>query len=1301
LHVLEWVPRVPADERAAFETAMRAAGAAHYVIWEPGEDGTLVEAGQRAEYFPVAFIEPIERYALAVGLDLGSQDVGTAALMRARDRAETSASGRVRLLGPGPQRYGVRVFVPVYKAGAATGAPGERATQLEGYCVGLFDVATVLAAARRLALPTGVAVEAFDVTDGTELIAREGMGEYGIDERMSPVAPAVKESAHVETIAFGGRRWTIVLTAARSFVVGRRTQWPLATLFGGLVFTGLAAMFVVHYGRRSVELAGKNDELRHEIAEHRRAEDMIVRERAFLRQVIDLDPSFIFARDRAGRFTLANRAVADAYGTTVEALLGRTHTECHPNPDEVAHFRRDDLEVMDTGREKLVLEEAFTDAHGRKRWVQTVKRGITSPDGTVESVLGVATDVTERKQAADALRASEERLRTLAEAVPIGIFLADPAGRNLYTNRRWTEICGTVDPESETIAWQAIHPDDRVYVADVWRRATAHGESYDLEFRLMAASGALRWVHIVGMPFQPPGGTVSGYVGSVQDVTQRKTVEEEIRALNTDLERRVDERTQELTTTYRFQRAILDSAPGLIVGTDLRGLVQSFSAGAERMLGWRSEEVIGRATPFLWHDADEIRGRAAELSSERGYPIEPTPDVLMPPEGSAILQREWTFVARDGRRIPVLLTVAALSDEEGIRTGYLGVAIDVGDRIRAEQERDRFFALAIDLFCIAGTDGYFKRVNAAFTTVLGYTAEELYAQPFLDFVHPDDLGVTMSQLEKLASGERVLHIENRYRRKDGTWRWLSWRSVSEGTEIYATARDVTELKATLETLRQTTEELRDLYDHAPCGYHSLNAEAVFMRINETELGWLGYTRDELVGRRSFRELLTHASRHVFDDSFLQLKEVGSVRGLELEVVRKDGSVLPVLLSATAIKDAESGFVVSRSTMFDISERRATEESMRRFRTALDSSADALFLIDRGTMRFVDVNTTACTSVGYSREELLNMGPHDIEPRWTREALASRFDEIIASAEHRGTIETVHRRRDGTEFPVEVRLTTLVSGGGNTMIATAWDVTERRRAEAEVAELNHALEARAGELEAANRELESFSYCVSHDLRAPLRAIDGFARILDKEQGPRLDPSGHRRLDVIRENTGRMSALIDALLALSRVGRKPLASITVDMTSLAHEVADEARRGDPDRRVSVMVGALPDAHGDPTLLRQVLVNLIGNAFKYPRRVDTPHVDVGSVEHDGTTVYFVRDNGAGFDMQHASKLFRSFERLHGPDEFDGIGIGLALVARIVERHGGRVWAEARVNEGATFFFTLVGARAVRPTYETAPT
>jgi light-regulated signal transduction histidine kinase (bacteriophytochrome) len=237
-----------------------------------------------------------------------------------------------------------------------------------------------------------------------------------------------------------------------------------------------------------------------------------------------------------------------------------------------------------------------------------------------------------------------------------------------------------------------------------------------------------------------------------------------------------------------------------------------------------------------------------------------------------------------------------------------------------------------------------------------------------------------------------------------------------------------------------------------------------------------------------------------------------------------------------------------------------------------------------------------------------------------------------------------------------------------------------------AELEKRVAERTAQWQLANKELEAFAYSVSHDLRAPLRAIDGFSRLVLQDHGPQLPPEAQRDLRKVRLSAQRMGQLIDDLLAFSRLSRQPLNKRLVAPQDLVRQALFELQSAREGRQVEVVIGELPTGQGDAALLRQVWINLLSNALKFTQGRVPARIEIGCIEKDGEQVYFVRDNGVGFDMQYAGKLFGVFQRLHSAEEYEGTGVGLAIVQRIIHRHGGRIWAEAEVDQGATFYFTL---------------
>jgi len=359
----------------------------------------------------------------------------------------------------------------------------------------------------------------------------------------------------------------------------------------------------------------------------------------------------------------------------------------------------------------------------------------------------------------------------------------------------------------------------------------------------------------------------------------------------------------------------------------------------------------------------------------------------------------------------------------------------------------------------------------------------------------------------------------------------------------------------------------------------------------------------------------------------------------------------------------------------------------RYRMLFEHSPLPMWVIDSRTAEFLAVNQAALDLYRYSRAEFLALSAEDL--RLPEDDAAFReFLHKEAGQVARGAFR--HAAKGGGPIDIEA-VGHLVKWRGRTArLVLLNDVTERKRAQRELERLNRELEdrvrSRTQQLEAANQELEAFSFSVSHDLRAPVRHIEGFVRLLEREL-PELSDKAAHYLRTIGTSSQRMAALIDDLLALSRTGRAPLDMQVVQLGQLVDEVIVDLRPDVAPRRIEWRVDPLPQVRGDPSLLRVVLQNLLDNAVKYTRRTQRAVIEVGSLRlDDGDTAVFVRDNGVGFDMRYADRLFGVFQRLHRADEFEGTGVGLATARRVVHRHGGRIWGEGRPGSGACFYFTV---------------
>jgi PAS domain S-box-containing protein len=449
----------------------------------------------------------------------------------------------------------------------------------------------------------------------------------------------------------------------------------------------------------------------------------------------------------------------------------------------------------------------------------------------------------------------------------------------------------------------------------------------------------------------------------------------------------------------------------------------------------------------------------------------------------------------------------------------------------------------------------------------------------------------------------------------------------------------------------------------------------------------GYTAEEFMQDPGLYLNIVHADDRQAVEKHLS-EQLSPDRGeMEFRIIRKDGRVIWIGHVCQAVIDKNGRYLGRRTSNRDITERKKAEKEILEIQDRLKRSQEIAHL---GSWELDLANNHLYWSDEVYR--IFGLRPQEFDATYEAFLEAVHPDDRAAvDAAYSGSVregkdsyEIEHRivrRSTGEIRYVHEKCQHVRDEKGKIILSVGMvhDITERRKAEEELKRIN-------AELEASNKELEAFSYSVSHDLRAPLRNMEGFSSALLEDYADKLDAPGKQYLQYVQESSDLMGRLIDDLLKLSRVTRSDMNYDIVDMSGLAHEVADRLKKAEPKRKVKVKIGQGITAYGDRSLLRLMLENLLGNAWKFTSRTESASIEIGVTEHGGRRAYFVRDNGVGFDMKYSDKLFRPFQRLHKATDFAGTGIGLATVQRIIRRHGGEVWAESQVGQGATFYFTL---------------
>lgn len=823
-----------------------------------------------------------------------------------------------------------------------------------------------------------------------------------------------------------------------------------------------------------------------------------------------------------------------------------------------------------------------------------------------------------------------------------------------------------------------IHPEDREMVSEKVNEAIYQAKAFRLEHRIIREDGAERILFCEGSASFDDEGRPDLMSGIVQDITDRRRAE---RALE--------------QSEIRY-RTLIESLQEGIMFTDENAIVVYVNPKMAEMLGYTVQEMMDRPL-FDFMGGKEIKN-AKERLERRRMGIREVFDA--------------EYVRKDGRRVYFTLAAAPIM-EGGEYKGALAGFIDITERRRAEdalRESEKRLSAILDGMDSAvfmnDLEGRLLFINKAFSASFHKSREELYGKTVFDLfplevaerLHRGDLTVIESDVP--------VKTEEAVPLPDGVQYSIMTRFVlkDKNGEKYAfcgVVTDITALKRAEAALRESEERIRAILDNMGNPVYMRDMDGRLIFVNNTLLNMIGAERaEDVYGKTLFEVDLPLEMAEKLHRTDLKAMTADTPIGFEEDIPFKDGARSFYTIKF-ALRDSKGKKYALCGVLTDITPLKRTEEALRKSEASLK---EAQRIAHIGNWEW-DLKSNSMYSseevysiYGKKSEELttyeegLNViHPEDREfvRRSIAEALEGKPYSIDARIIRRGEERNVH---------IQGELVRDQAGDPARLVGTIQDITDRKRAEEEVLKLSRELEKRVEErtaelkqamegLAAANREIETFTYSVAHDLRSPLRLIDGFSILLLKKQMDRLDAEGQDHLNRIRGAAKRMNQLIDDLLNLSYVMRAEVSLGQVNLSGLSWAIITDMQKAAPERKVRMKIEEGLYVRGDEGLLRMVLENLLGNAWKFTSRAEEAYIEVSACgEEYGRTVFCVRDNGVGFDMRYAERLFQPFQRLHPADEFPGTGIGLATVQRVIHRHGGRIWAESEPGRGAAFYFTL---------------
>jgi PAS domain S-box-containing protein len=1025
-----------------------------------------------------------------------------------------------------------------------------------------------------------------------------------------------------------------------------------------------------------------------DISERKAADVALRASETKYRLLVDASIEGIWSMDREHRTTYVNQSMADMLGYEPSEMLGKKVEEFFFAEDTEFHQAR--MEERHRGQDEI-YERRFRRRDGSPLWTLVSARVQKDAEGSFDGSFAMFTDITSRKQAEEILANTERRYRALIENAPDGIVLVELGGKITYASPSVTRLFGYTQEEAlASDPNELTHPEELPMVlTELAALIEDPTHIPTLQYRFLHKNGEWRWIestfsNLLTLP------SVEGIVINFRDIHARKLAEEALK------------KSQALLTEAQRIGRIghiewNDGEQSLIFSDEVFAIL-----GVPHGTAITQQTIAGMMAPEERARIQELDMQAIQQRSDMNY--------------------EYVVRLRDGSERWIHQLGRMTYDDNGVPIRMMAIIQDVTERkqaeeaLRAGEERFRTVAdFTYDLEYWLDENRQLQYISPSCARLTGYRRDEFMPNPALleTIVHPEDRPLYHQHLAEEFDMPAHGSIDFRIVTAGGLERWVThtcqgvYTADGKPRGRRVSVRDITERRHAVEELRasearyrllseelearvrQRTAEVQDLYENAPTGYHSLDANGNFVMVNQTELNWLGYTREEMVGRAA-GDFMTEASRGVFGEYFARFRQRGWLKDIELDLVRRDGTILPVSLNATAIRDEAGNFVMSRSTLFDITERKRAENELKRnanFTRALLNSIPTPVFYKDSEGRYLGCNRAFAELMGKTSEEIMGKLPHQVWPTALADVYRQKDIDLMQSQEIQIYESTICDKDGNTRPVIFVKNAFLDESGKSAGLVGAFiDITERKRAEETLLQANMALER-------AMRMKDEFLATMSHELRTPLTGILGLSEALQLEVYGGLNVRQMKTVNSI-ENSGRhLLALINDVLDLSKVeaGKLELEIAPCALEEICRASLQLTKGMAHQKHQQVNYAASIDAvflDVDARRIKQVLVNLLSNAIKF-----TPeNGELGLVvEHDQTNrqvTLIVWDKGIGIKPENLSRLFQPFTQIDGSlaREYSGTGLGLALVRRLVELHNGSVAVESVFGEGSRFIVTL---------------